>query len=153
MIFLIKGLIIGFAIAAPVGPIGVLCIRRTLADGRFVGFFSGFGAASADMFYGALAAFGLTAIQRILVGQQFWLNEVEGGLVSHYRILDGNPSDEKQWKPSLKAHIATFQQPLVQANADPRPVFGTQREARSGSGCSARHHTETRQSLQSTPET
>jgi len=51
-------------------------------------------------------------------GHKLWLNEVEGGLVSHYRVLEGNPSDEKQWKPSLKAHIATFQQPPVQASAD-----------------------------------
>ena len=51
-------------------------------------------------------------------GHKIWLNEVEGGLVSHYRILDGNPSEEKQWKPSLKAHIKTFQQPPDQASAD-----------------------------------
>ncbi len=51
-------------------------------------------------------------------GHKLWLNEVEGGLVSHYRILEGNPSDEQQWKPSLKAHIATFQQPPLQASAD-----------------------------------
>jgi IS5 family transposase len=51
-------------------------------------------------------------------GHKLWLNEVEGGLVSHYRILEGNPSDEQQWKPSLKAHITTFQQPPIQASAD-----------------------------------
>jgi IS5 family transposase len=51
-------------------------------------------------------------------GHKIWLNEVEGGIVSHYRILEGNPSDEQQWKPSLKAHRATFQQPPVQASAD-----------------------------------
>jgi len=51
-------------------------------------------------------------------GHKIWLNEVEGGLVSHYRILDGNPSEEKQWKPSLKAHIKTFLHPPVQASAD-----------------------------------
>jgi IS5 family transposase len=51
-------------------------------------------------------------------GHKIWLNEVEGGIVSHYRVLDGNPSDEKQWKPSLKAHIKTFQHPPVQASAD-----------------------------------
>ena len=50
-------------------------------------------------------------------GHKIWLNEVEGGIVSHYRILDGNPSEEKQWKPSLKAHIKTFQHPPVQASA------------------------------------
>jgi transposase, IS5 family len=51
-------------------------------------------------------------------GHKVWLNEVEGGLVSNYRILDGNPSDEQQWKPSLKAHVKTFQQPPQQASAD-----------------------------------
>ena len=51
-------------------------------------------------------------------GHKLWLNEVEGGILRHYRILDGNPSDEKQWKPSLQAHIATFQPPPVQASAD-----------------------------------
>ncbi|MBI5966175.1 MAG: ISNCY family transposase, partial [Chloroflexi bacterium] len=51
-------------------------------------------------------------------GHKIWLNEVEGGLVSHYRILDGNPSEEKQWQPSLKAHLQTFQHPPVQASAD-----------------------------------
>ena len=51
-------------------------------------------------------------------GHKIWLNEVEGGIVSHYRVLNGNPSDEKQWKPSLKAHIQTFQHAPVQASAD-----------------------------------
>jgi transposase, IS5 family len=51
-------------------------------------------------------------------GHKLWLNEVEGGIVSHYRILEGNPSEEKQWKPSLKAHTKTFQHPPVQASAD-----------------------------------
>ena len=51
-------------------------------------------------------------------GHKVWLNEVEGGLVSHYRILEGNPSDELQWKPSLTAHQTTFQHPPQQASAD-----------------------------------
>jgi threonine/homoserine/homoserine lactone efflux protein len=81
--FLLKGFIIGFAIAAPVGPIGILCIRRTLANGRLTGFFSGLGAASADMSYGAVAAFGLTAVQDLLIGAQFWLHLL-GGLFLIY---------------------------------------------------------------------
>jgi threonine/homoserine/homoserine lactone efflux protein len=81
--FLLKGFIIAFAIAAPVGPIGVLCIRRTLADGRLTGFFSGLGAATADMCYGAVAAFGLTVIQNALLGLQFWLR-VLGGIFLLY---------------------------------------------------------------------
>jgi len=51
-------------------------------------------------------------------GHKIWLNEVEGGIVNHYRILDGNPSDELQWQPSLQAHVSTFNQPPEQASAD-----------------------------------
>ena len=74
-----KSLIIGFSIAAPVGPIGILCIRRTLADGRRAGFISGLGAATADAFYGAIAAFGLTFISSFLINQSIWLR-LAGGL-------------------------------------------------------------------------
>lgn len=77
--FLLKGLVIGFAIAAPVGPIGVLCIRRSLADGMRAGFISGLGAATADALYGCVAGFGLTAISSFLVGQKLWLG-LAGGL-------------------------------------------------------------------------
>lgn len=74
----IRAFIIGISIAAPVGPIGVLCIRRTLANGRLAGFLSGMGAASADMVYGAIAAFGLTAITSLLVDNAIWLKIVGG---------------------------------------------------------------------------
>jgi transposase, IS5 family len=60
-------------------------------------------------------------------GHKVWLNEVEGGLVSHYRILDGNPNDEQQWKPSLKAHLKTFHQPPHQASGD-RGLFSEENE-------------------------
>ncbi len=76
--FFIRGLVIGFSIAAPVGPIGVLCIRRTLADGRASGFFSGLGAATADAVYGCVAAFGLTLISDFLIERQLWLRLIGG---------------------------------------------------------------------------
>jgi IS5 family transposase len=60
-------------------------------------------------------------------GHKVWLNEVEGGLVSHYRILEGNPSDEQQWKPSLKAHLKTFHQAPDQASGD-RGLFSEKNE-------------------------
>lgn len=74
----LKGLLIGFSIAAPVGPIGVLCIRRTLADGRAAGFVSGLGAATADAFYGSVAGFGLAFISGFLIGQGDWLRLLGG---------------------------------------------------------------------------
>lgn len=60
LIHFLHGLLIGIAIAAPVGPIGLLCIRRTLTGGMRIGIASGLGAACADTFYGVIAAFGLT---------------------------------------------------------------------------------------------
>jgi threonine/homoserine/homoserine lactone efflux protein len=80
-VFFLKGLIIGFVIAAPVGPIGVLCARRTLMHGRRAGFFSGMGAATADAIYGFIAAFGLTFISVFLVDHQFTFRLVGGGLL------------------------------------------------------------------------
>jgi len=76
--FFLRGLIIGFSIAAPVGPIGVLCIRRTLAEGKVSGLFSGLGAATADAIYGCIAGFGLTFISSILISQQVWLRLIGG---------------------------------------------------------------------------
>jgi threonine/homoserine/homoserine lactone efflux protein len=82
----IRAFIIGISIAAPVGPIGVLCIRRTLADGKLAGFLSGMGAASADAVYGAIAAFGLTAITALLIDNVFWLRLIGGGFLLYLGI-------------------------------------------------------------------
>ena len=79
MQFFFKGLLFGLSIAALVGPISVLCIRRTLANGWAHGLASGLGAATADAIYGGVAAFGLTAITTALVNQQFWL-ALSGGV-------------------------------------------------------------------------
>jgi threonine/homoserine/homoserine lactone efflux protein len=79
--FLLRGVLIGFSIAAPVGPIGVLCIRRSLADGRAVGLATGLGAATADAVYGAIAGFGLTAVSNVLVAQRSALALVGGAFL------------------------------------------------------------------------
>ena len=79
LLLFLRGFLIGISIAAPVGPIGVLCIRRTLTEGKLKGFLSGMGAASADMVYGAVAAFGLTMITDVLVENKFWFRVI--GLV------------------------------------------------------------------------
>ena len=81
--FFFRGLLIGLSIAAPVGPIGVLCIRRTLAEGRAAGLVSGLGAATADALYGFMAAFGLTFISGFLIRQEIWFRLI-GGLFLCY---------------------------------------------------------------------
>jgi threonine/homoserine/homoserine lactone efflux protein len=81
--FFLKGAALGFSIAAPVGPIGVLCIRRSLADGALKGFTAGLGAATADAAYGCVAGFGLTAVSHFLVRHQAAFGLV-GGLFLCY---------------------------------------------------------------------
>jgi threonine/homoserine/homoserine lactone efflux protein len=81
-----QGLLLGFSVAAPVGPIGVLCIRRTLADGRATGFVSGLGAATADAFYGIIAGFGLTFISNVLIEQQVMLKLVGGAFLCYLGV-------------------------------------------------------------------
>jgi threonine/homoserine/homoserine lactone efflux protein len=80
---LLRGIIIGFSIAAPVGPIGVLCIHRTLTEGRATGFVTGLGAATADAVYGSVAGFGLTFISSLLADYQSWIRLV-GGVILCY---------------------------------------------------------------------
>jgi threonine/homoserine/homoserine lactone efflux protein len=75
-----KGMLLGFSIAAPVGPIGVLCIRRSLAAGFGSGFASGLGAATADGLYGLVAGLGLTAVSHLLLAAGGWLR-LAGGLL------------------------------------------------------------------------
>jgi threonine/homoserine/homoserine lactone efflux protein len=105
----IRGLIIGFSIAAPVGPIGVLCIRRTLAEGRAAGFVSGIGAATADAIYGSMAAFGLTALSTFLVSQQMWL-KLAGGLflcVLGIRTFLAKPTEQSA-SPTSKGLVGSY---------------------------------------------
>jgi threonine/homoserine/homoserine lactone efflux protein len=70
---LLKGMLVGMIIAVPVGPVGVLCIRRTILHGRLAGFLSGMGAATADAMFGIIAGFGLTVVSDWLFDYQDWL--------------------------------------------------------------------------------
>lgn len=72
-ILLLKGILLGFSVAAPVGPIGVLCITRTINRNFAAGFISGLGAATADLIYGMIAGLGLTIISDFLIEQKFWM--------------------------------------------------------------------------------
>ena len=112
--FLVRGVIIGFSIAAPVGPIGVLCIRRTLAAGRLYGLVSGVGAATADAVYGAIAGFGLTAVSGFLVDQQGALRLAGGAFLCYLGIktLRARPTlEHTDTAPNgtlLSAYASTF---------------------------------------------
>jgi len=120
--YLVKGMIIGLSIAVPVGPIGILCIRRTLTQGRIIGFLSGLGAATADAFYGAIAGFGLTFLSNLLVGQQTGLRLVGGGLLCIIGVktflskptAQGNSVERNtHWGAYLSTFILTLTNPMT----------------------------------------
>ena len=120
--FFVKGVIIGLSIAVPVGPIGILCIRRTLTQGRIVGFLSGLGAATADAFYGAVAGFGLTFLSNLLVGQQTGLRLIGGGLlcIIGVKTFLSKPTERKdsvagnsRWRAYLSTLILTLTNPMT----------------------------------------
>jgi threonine/homoserine/homoserine lactone efflux protein len=96
LLIILKGIFMGFSIAAPVGPIGVLCIRRTISNGRLSGLVSGLGAATADGMYGCVAAFGLTFISSFLVSQQFWLRLIGGAFLCYLGVktLLSHPAEQ-----------------------------------------------------------
>ncbi len=105
-----KGFILGLSIAAPVGPIGLLCIRRTLAGGRWAGFISGLGAATADGIYGCIAGFGLTFLADLLIGQRIWLG-LAGGLfllALGWRTFQSRPALEAAAPKFGGAYLSTF---------------------------------------------
>jgi threonine/homoserine/homoserine lactone efflux protein len=80
-IFFLEGIVIGFSIAAPIGPIGLLCIQRTIARGRSAGLVTGLGAASADAFYATLGASGLAIATAFLISEQLWIRLVGGAFL------------------------------------------------------------------------
>jgi threonine/homoserine/homoserine lactone efflux protein len=109
----LRGLIIGFSIAAPVGPIGILCIRRTLAEGRASGFLSGLGAATADAFYGCVAGFGLTVISAFLADQRFWIQLIGGVFllalgIKILRAVSSEHAASASGKGLVASYVSTF---------------------------------------------
>jgi len=111
--FFWKGFVLGFAIAAPVGPIGILCIRKTLQFGKISGMCSGLGAAAADTLYGSLAAFGLTFLSTPLLAWSHWLKLIGSFflLFLSYRSFHAKPYESEQRLSHIslvKDFIGTF---------------------------------------------
>jgi threonine/homoserine/homoserine lactone efflux protein len=122
---LIRGIVIGFSIAAPVGPIGVLCIRCTLAHGRTAGLVSGLGAATADAIYGGIAGFGLTFISRFLINYAVWLR-LGGGLFLCYlgvKTFLSTPAATTDLVVKSNAYTSTYTSTLLLTLTNPMTIL------------------------------
>jgi threonine/homoserine/homoserine lactone efflux protein len=111
--FFVKGLVIGFSLALPVGPIALLLIRRTLARGSLAGLFSGLGAATADMVYGFVAGFGVSVVSNFLIENEMIIRFVSGILLGYLgvRIFFSVPQERTnlaEQSSLLKYSVSTF---------------------------------------------
>ena len=110
---LVRGLLAGLFIAAPVGPVNVLCISRTLTKGWRSGLVSGFGAATADTLYGCIAGFSITFIIQFLLREEFWIRLFGGILlvligVRYYFKQPQSLSAQNQEGPEHSDYVSTL---------------------------------------------
>lgn len=119
---LIKALIMGISIAAPVGPIGVLCIQRTLAQGKMAGLVSGLGAACADLMYGLVAGLGITFISQFLISHHLWIQFIGGifllflggkTLISKATDVSGRPKMKNLFSAFFTVFFQTLTNPMT----------------------------------------
>ncbi|MCM1291220.1 MAG: LysE family translocator [Prevotella sp.] len=119
-----RGIAIGFLISAPMGPVGILCIQRTLNKGRRSGFFTGLGASLSDLFYCLLTGFGLSFIEEILKQNQIWIQLFGSVVLFGFSIylFRKNPSKslkkpdkgtESDRRNILGGFLFTFSNPLI----------------------------------------
>lgn len=121
----LQGCLVGVSIAAPVGPIGVLCIRRALAGGWTVGLATGLGAAVADALYGTVAALGLGAISDLLLRISGWVG-ILGGLFLCYlgiRTWRSTPSDTPATTAAASDLGSAFFSTLLLTLANPATIL------------------------------
>lgn len=124
---LLKGLFFGFVLAAVVGPMWVLCLRRTIEQGSAAGIASGLGVATADGIYGAIAAFGLTAVSGFLLAHSFWIGLGGLGFLAWIgaRALLAKPVDlaASPRAPAPRSLAAAFASTLSLALANPPTIL------------------------------
>ncbi len=123
LIFLYKGLILGFSVAAPVGPIGILCINRTINKSYISGLITGLGAATADLIYGLIVGLGLTRISGFLISQTVWIQIIGlfflfylgvKTLIKKKREIEFDKSFQKGlFKDYLSTFILTITNPMT----------------------------------------
>lgn len=124
-ILFVKGALIGFIMAVPLGPIGILCIRKTLAEGRLRGLVVGFGAATADLLYSSVAAFGLTIISDLIISQRIWIRLLGGGflLFLGVRTFGKQPADPKKFQIYSSSIIRSYLSTVFLTLTNPLAVF------------------------------
>jgi threonine/homoserine/homoserine lactone efflux protein len=123
--FLLKGVLVGIIIAVPAGPVGVLCIRRTIFQGRLAGFASGLGASTADAVFGIIAGFGLTVVSDLLLGYQDWLRLGGAGFLLYIgiRAFTAGPIEGEQSEQGPEGLLADYASTFVLTITNPVTIL------------------------------
>lgn len=126
LIYLLDGIIVGFSASVPLGPIGVLCIQRTLNRGRLAGFVSGLGAAMSDTIYAIVAGFSLSLVLDVIEAQMFWL-QLAGAIiliVMGVKIFLTNPAIQlRRQKNKNTSLIQDFVSTFIITITNPLAIF------------------------------
>ena len=122
--FWLKGMIVGFVLCAPLGPVGILCIQRTMIDGRLSGFFSILGAAVVDAFYGGVAGYGMSVAAGVLEQWKFWFQLFGGAVlvmvgIRLYTVASINRTAHGHVRSSADAFLSTLSLML----SNPLPIL------------------------------
>lgn len=121
---LVKGFIIGVIVSAPLGPVGVLCIQRTLNKGRWFGFVTGLGAALSDTCYALITGYGMSFMDELILKHQTFLQVVGSIMLLAFGIYTFRSNPVKSLRPtsanrgtylhnSITAFFVTFSNPLI----------------------------------------
>lgn len=122
---LVKGIIVGLGASIPLGPLGVLCVQKTLGNGRNSGFITGLGASVSDTFYAAISLMGLAFIQNLIDENMDWVMFI-GGLIIMYigvKIYLTNPIKQIKQKNKNKKHVEDFFEALFMTITNPGAIF------------------------------
>ena len=125
LVTLLKGFIVGLGASIPLGPLGVLCVQKTLSKGRNSGFITGLGASFSDTLYAAISLLGLAFIEN-LIDKNRDIVMIIGGAISIYigsRILFANPIKQIRQKNTNKKHVQDFIEAFLMTVTNPGAIF------------------------------
>ena len=123
---IIKGIIVGLGASIPLGPIGILCIQRTLSKGRWSGFAPGMGAAIADIIFSAIALLGLSFVNDFLNTYREWVMMFGGAVVGGFgvKIFVTNPIKQiKRVQEGNHQYIQDFVSSFIMTITNPGAIF------------------------------
>ncbi len=125
LVTLLKGFIVGLGASIPLGPLGVLCVQKTLSKGRNSGFITGLGASFSDTLYAAISLLGLAFIENLIDKNRDIVMIIGGAIIIYIgiRIFFTNPIKQIRQKNTNKKHVQDFIEAFLMTVTNPGAIF------------------------------